>query len=378
MKKKVPGEISIVMIDNKSNFVCPIHHTELEWPEAYCSACKQGYFLTSVETSISNNEPIAIYDFRGNDINIEKDRKGLHAHLRILEGLYYFEDEMLKKLNFSYEVNNICCENKDKDIKDRLKSYFTYCKLTLRNISDLGKFFLFKENSRKLKASDSISSSFSGYSKSYEMISSFLRPTWLGFHNRRLVLDGFIQHHYYNMRILRGVIDKWAGREVLEFGVGSGVNLLLLKKSLPGGNELKLSGFDYAVARLLTAKAAFSKHCIEYEDLFLANGLNLPLRDNSYDVVFSHYVVEQMKGFESQALDNMIRVARKGVVLFETAVYHPTIDQRIYMKHSGYSRDLPKIVRRRKDVEVLEVRNIKESRIFGCPNVLFVLKKRQR
>ena len=85
-----------------------------------------------------------------------------------------------------------------------------------------------------------------------------------------------------------------------------------------------------------------SKHSIECEDLFLANGLNVPLKENSYDIVFSHYVIEQMKGFEEKALDNMIRIARKGVVLFETAVYQPTINQYIYetqwiLKRSSYN-----------------------------------------
>jgi len=362
------------MIKNKDNFICPIHHIDLIWPQAHCFQCGQNYSLVPIKTSISNNEPITIYDFRQSDNNIEKDRKDLGAHLKILEGLYYFEDKKLKDLNFSYDISNMCFL--DGGLKRRLKTRFKYYKETWQNIFNLAKFLFFKENSGKLKGIDSIDSSFLGYSKAYEMINFFVEPTWFGFYNRKPVLTGAIQHHYHNMKILRKIIDNWGGREILEFGLGSGINLMLLKRFLPRGQELKLSGFDYSIARLLTAKATFTKHTIECEDLFLANGLFLPLKDNSYDIVFSHYVIEQMKGFENKALDNMIRVAREGVVLFETAIYHPTIGQRIYMKHSGYSTDLPEIVKRRKDIEILEIRDVKKSYFFNCPNVLFVLRKK--
>lgn len=362
------------MINNKNNFICPICRRELVWPEGYCGKCDKKFLLETVENSaLSSGSEFQLYDFRKDNKHIQKDRADLEAHLKIIEGLFYFENEKLGKLNFCYDINKIYFQ--DQDIKNRLKTYFTYSKAEWQNLKNLVKFLIFKELSGKLEGSDSINSSFSGYSRAYEMISSFIEPSWLGFDNGRIVLTGVIRHHYHNMKILREIVDKWGAKEILEFGVGSGINLLILKKFLPGGNEFKLSGFEYPLARLLTAKATFTKHSIDCEDLFLANGLNLPLKDNSYDVVFSHYVIEQMKGFEEQVLNEMIRVARKGVVLFETAFYHPTLDQRIYMKHSGYSRDLAKIVKRRKDVKVLMIKNIKKSRFFGAPNILFVLKK---
>ncbi len=362
------------MINNKNNFICPVCRKDLIWPEGYCDKCGKKFLLETVKNSaLSPSSEFEIYDFRENDKDIQKDRADFRAHLKIIEGLFHFEDEKLKELNFSYDINKIYSQ--ENGIKTRLKTYLTHHKAEWQNLKNLAKFILFKELSGKLKGSNSVNSSFLGYSKAYEMISSFVQPTWLGSHNGRIVLTGAIQHHYHNMKVLREIIDQWKAREVLEFGVGSGVNLLLLKKFLSGGDELKLSGFEYPVARLLTARATFNKHGLECDDLFLANGLNLPLKDNSYDIVFSHYVIEQMKGFEGQALNEMIRVARVGVVLFETALYRPTLGQRIYMKHSGYSRDLPKIVKGRKDVEILEMRNIKKSRFFGCPNVLFMLKK---
>jgi ubiquinone/menaquinone biosynthesis C-methylase UbiE len=104
--------------------------------------------------------------------------------------------------------------------------------------------------------------------------------------------------------------------------------------------------------------------------------VNLPLADGSFDVVFSHYVIEQMSGFEEMALNEMLRVSRMGVVMFETAVFKPTFNQWIYMKHSGYSRQLAAATSKRSDVIIEEARNMKKDRFFGAPNILFVLRKK--
>ena len=183
-------------------------------------------------------------------------------------------------------------------------------------------------------------------------------------------------HHYRNMLTFMGWLARWGAHEVLEFGCGSGVNLLLLQKACEMGVGLELSGFDYSDARVLTTRATTEHFGLDIRNLFLGNGVSLPLKDNSFDVVFSHYVVEQMSGYEDEALNEMLRVARTGVVLFETAAFKPTLNQRVYMRHSGYSRDLPRAVRERSDVEVEEMRNVKEDRFFGAPNLTIVLKKR--
>lgn len=367
------------MIKNIDKFICPVCGNILKWPEAYCNKCKKNYLLFEISNSvlIPLSTKVKVYDFRQNDADIERDRDDFFAHLKIIEGLYHFEEKYLKRLNFRIDIHQNDFRKIGVNKLSKTKVYYKYFRAILRNYIDLIKFVLSGKYSKKMEAKDSVQSSLFGYSKTYEMISSFVTPNWLGFLNGKITIDGVIQHHYDNMEILGQIIKDWSCKELLEFGMGSGVNILLLKKFLFNSDNLKISGFDYAISRLLTAKATFTKHSIECEDLFLANGLNLPLKDNSYDIVFSNYVIEQMNGFEEQALDNMIRVARKGVILFETAVYRPTIDQYVYMKHSGYSRDLPKILNKKRDIEVLKIENIKKSRFFGCPNVLFVLKKIQ-
>jgi len=358
------------MINKSEKFECPVHRSELRWPDAFCPRCNKPYLLSEVDSQQLGR--MKIYDFRQEDADIALDRADLEAHLKVIEGLFYFETKKLQELGFDYAIEKISFRRRI----GRSKVYLKYLAAVAGNYLNLLKHWASGGYSLKRAGSDSVQSSLLGYSKTYEMISSFVVPNWLGFLDERLALDGAINHHYDNMRALQQIAKEWNCRDVLEFGVGSGINLLLLSKFMAEKNELILSGFDYPVARLLTARATMMKHGVECQDLFLANGLNLPLKANSYDLVFSHYVIEQMKGFEEQALDNMIRVARKGVVLFETALWRPTWDQTVYMQHSGYSRDLPQAVRQRNDIEIVKIENNKRSRFYGCPNVLFVLRKK--
>jgi hypothetical protein len=75
-------------------------------------------------------------------------------------------------------------------------------------------------------------------------------------------------------------------------------------------------------------------------------------------------------------LSEMLRVARRGVVLFETGLHRPTLNQRIYMAHSGYSRALPQVAAAMPGVTVERLENIVDNRFFGAPNVQIVLRKK--
>ena len=83
-----------------------------------------------------------------------------------------------------------------------------------------------------------------------------------------------------------------------------------------------------------------------------------------------------MAGFEQRVLSEMLRVARRGVVLFETGLHRPTLNQRLYMRHSGYSRSLPQVAAAMPGVVVERLENITDNRFFGAPNILIVLRKK--
>lgn len=366
------------MIQQAERFFCPKDHGSLRWPEAFCESCGSTYFLAHLPNPGGSNHEVGprLYDFRPSTPEIESDRADLEAHRKVVEGLLCFQERRLRQLGFGDLRAGL---ERGWGNHSRLMTLGLRCERTTRNAMELGWHILSKSPTKKVAGTDSIQSSFAGYSKSYEMISDFASPNWVGWYKGKLIYGPVILHHHQNMIRLNRYLRKWGCKEVLEFGCGTGLNLLLLNQIWQVGDgdpELSLSGFDYPVARILATKATMDYSGLKCNNIFLANGLQLPLRDASFDVVFSHYVIEQMAGYEEEALDSMLRVAKVGVVLFETAVHKPTLNQRIYMKHSGYSRRLPEVVKRRSDIIVEEITNLKQDRFFGCPNVLFALRKR--
>lgn len=363
------------MITDRDRLRCPQDGGVLRWPEARCRNCDRQYRLGSLP-SLKNpvgDDGFDLYDFRPLTPEIKADQEDLDAHRKIVEGLLWFEDRKLRELGFAQLEHGLRHWPRR---GSRALAYGLYLERTLRNAMELVWHVVSGKPTKMLPGETSIRGSFAGYSRTHEMFSDFARPNWLGWCDGRLTRAPALLHHYRNMLVLRERLARWGCREVLEFGCGTGLNLLLLKVVCPNGTELSVSGFDYAISRVLAARATVELFGLEYRNLFLADGLTLPLANASFDVVFSHYVVEQMAGYEEAALDSMLRVARVGVVLFETAVHRPTLNQRIYMTHSGYSRRLPEVVRARSDVLIEELRNVREDRFFGAPNVLFVLKKK--
>jgi len=190
----------------------------------------------------------------------------------------------------------------------------------------------------------------------------------------RMVLTSKLEHHLRNMDALSEVVAGWGATSLLEAGVGTGANLLLLRGLL--GDGVALSGLDRAVPRVLSARATDQVFGLGVEDLLLADALAIPVRDGAVDVVFSQYVLTYLRGREDRVLDEMLRVARLGVVFFETAAVRTSPLERAYLARTGQSRRLARLVRGRRDVEVEALVKRGGDRHVGIPTIMAVLRKR--
>jgi len=355
------------MISTPKKFTCPQHGTPLDWPSAHCP--QGGHkFLFTPDGEPKETEPSRIYDFRIPSPDIQSDQSKYAIHNKNINQLSHTELDAISDLGYENIVAGL-----ERDASHyRSASQLRYLATNLRQWL---KWRLTGRNSGKNQAADSVASSLEAYGQWYELPSSFLKPEWVGWIGGHFGRAPVVVHHFRNMQKLAGLLNDFEAKEVLEVGCGSGINLMLLRNAGLIPPEVQLSGLEYPVARYLTAESTIQQHQLDVSNLFMADGRKLPLRDNSFDVVFSHYVIEQMKGFESEILSEMLRVARKGVVLFETALYNPTLNQRIYMSHSGYSTDLPQAVRGLKGLDEVIIENNLDDRFAGPPNVTFILKK---
>jgi len=361
-------------VDLGSRFHCPSDFADLTWPAAECPTCGRIYRRQGIGALAASAPNFEMYDFRGDGDREQQDRQDSEAHARIIKGLAHFEARRLAQHGYTDLQAGI-----ERDLAARVPRATSLALRLSRTASNWWDYVSWKRSgvhSRKASGDDSVESSWEGYSKTYELISSFTDPNWFcGWVDGQLRRAPAILHHYRNMAILSETLARWDCHDVLEFGCGSAVNLLLLQRAFEGNGHLKLSGFDYTDARVLTALSTIQLHDLDVQSLFLGDGRQLPLKDASFDVVFSHYVLEQMAGYEEAALDSMLRAARVGVILFESAAVGLTWSQRQYMAHSGYSQRLAEAVGRRSDLTVERIENLKSDRFFGEPNVVFLLKK---
>jgi SAM-dependent methyltransferase len=361
------------LITATDRFVCPFDRIPLNWPDGSC-ATHGDFRLPEVPNLDGESGAFTLHDFRPSEDYIVRDREMLAAHTKIISGMLAFETARLADTGYQSLAEGIKKDATKPQSKKLLTSY--YLDSWFRNIRDFARWRLTGNYSRKAPDPDAVASSFSGYGRTYDMLSSFTNPAFLGVYEGHLKRIPFMLAYYGDVKVVYDIIQRWGATDVLEFGCGNGVNLLLLREMFEDGRELNLSGFDYALSRVLTARATFEYFKPGISNLFLADGRKLPLAADSFDIVFSHWVLEQMAGAEEEALDEMLRVSRKGVVLIEPTINKPRLSERVLMAHSGYSKRLAAIIRARRDIEIEEIRDMRDNQPFLHPNVLMVLRKK--
>lgn len=120
----------------------------------------------------------------------------------------------------------------------------------------------------------------------------------------------------YGKKLASTIASLGKFNTILEAGTGEGIMLHLLRKYL-GSPYPKLMGFDISWSRLKYARYLFERFAQQDISLFSANLFNIPLEDNSVDIVFTSHAIEPNGGKEAEALKELYRVASKYLVLLE-------------------------------------------------------------
>jgi ubiquinone/menaquinone biosynthesis C-methylase UbiE len=125
--------------------------------------------------------------------------------------------------------------------------------------------------------------------------------------------------------------DALADKDVLEVGCGSGIAVQLFAEA--GANVTAVDLTPWAVATTRSRLDAFGLEA----DIFEADGEQLPLNDDAFDLVFSWGVIHHSTDME-RALSELVRVCRPGgeVVIM---VYHRR--SLFYVVYRGFMRFLP-------------------------------------
>ena len=130
---------------------------------------------------------------------------------------------------------------------------------------------------------------------------------------------------------------------VLDIGTGEMTTLVGLANKCFSRENFILS-CDISLSRLLHGRRYANDHLsrslIERSVPFVADFRHLPLLDNAVDMIISAHAIEPNEGREDIILRELVRVARRRLVLFEPCYRLAPIESQRRMEEHGYCRDI--------------------------------------
>lgn len=134
------------------------------------------------------------------------------------------------------------------------------------------------------------------------------------------------------------------GDAVLEVGVGEATTLAGVMNAI-GLADIKPMGFDVSWSRILVAKDWISQTRVS-ANLFVGDLFHIPLANDSIDVVYTSHSLEPNGGEEDRAIAELLRVARKAVVLVEPIYELASEQARQRMSEHHYVKGLREVAER--------------------------------
>ena len=141
----------------------------------------------------------------------------------------------------------------------------------------------------------------------------------------------------YDQRAVRfaEVLNKYSDiNSILDVGIGEATNMRGILQNISRVPEYVL-GMDISWSRLKFAKNFLTNKNIGVK-LFTADLFEIPLLDNSVDLVYTQGAIEPNGGRETEALTELYRVTNKYLVLIEPDFENASNEARERMKQHGY------------------------------------------
>ncbi|MBI4931331.1 MAG: methyltransferase domain-containing protein [Bacteroidetes bacterium] len=130
---------------------------------------------------------------------------------------------------------------------------------------------------------------------------------------------------------------------ILEAGVGEATTLYRILEQLKKSSEAY--GFDISWSRIKYALSYLASKNINHVNLFMGDLFNIPMQDNSVDLVYTWHSLEPNGGREKEALMELYRITGKYLFVFEPSCELGNSDTKKYIDEHGYVKNLSQIAR---------------------------------
>ena len=141
----------------------------------------------------------------------------------------------------------------------------------------------------------------------------------------------------FHSECLSKIIIETNSKKILDVGAGEFTQFYLVKKKLINKNyELsKDAGLDLSFKRLHSGKNFLNQNNIKVDYILEADASNIPISDNSFDLIYTCHCLEQVPYLFQKSVQEMVRVSSKYVVLIEPSyeLSSKTTRKRIYSKN---------------------------------------------
>lgn len=188
-----------------------------------------------------------------------------------------------------------------------------------------------------------------------------------GYKSNPAIKDSYCDH-------LAAIINEISEyNSILEVGVGEATTLAVTLSKLNHIPE-KSFGFDISWSRIKYAKKFVKELGIMNVDLFTGDLFNMPLKDNSIDIVYTSHSIEPNGGREEEALIELYRVTNKYLILLEPAYEFANDEAKSRMEEHGY---ITTLFQTAKDLgyDIVEHRLFEVSANPLNPTGLIIIKK---
>lgn len=168
----------------------------------------------------------------------------------------------------------------------------------------------------------------------------------------------------YSCEIARVINELGDFENIVEAGVGEATTLGNLIPNLKN-KDIVYYGFDISWSRIKYGRMFLKSRGLKCENLFVGNSLQVPLQENSIDVVYTSNALSSLElksGQEVLAIEELYRVASKYLILIEPMLkgeYVTSLFQKA--RKLGY--------------EVVEHRELGVNIVNSNPIALMVIKK---